>query len=171
MNTSSTKMNNREFNILSDLDIEIGRRYFGEDSGIPDDYKKYPDVVYLYRYLEADVELALKMSDDIDEAEQYIRTLFDASELKDRLYSYISIEICYDAAAVRRDWEAALEGYDNVSDISSRIGYGFSESDLKELAKLHKADMYQDEIEYLLTDCNYKKECSLMEAGDYSRWL
>lgn len=170
MNTN-TKMNDREFNILSDLDSEIGERYFFDGNGIPEDYKSYPDVVYLYRFLERDVELALVKAFDIDEAAEYICGLFNASPLKDRLYSYISIEVCYDAAYIRRDWATALRASRNVFDISAKIGYGFSESDLKELAKLHKADMYQDEIEYLLTDCNYKKECSLMEAGDYSRWL
>ena len=72
---------------------------------------------------------------------------------------------------IREDWESALEQVKKGSDLSSKIGYGFSNEDITELAKLHKNNICRDKIEDLLTDCNFHSECSKFVNGEYDEFL
>lgn len=72
---------------------------------------------------------------------------------------------------IREDWETALEQVNRGSDLSSKIGYGFSKEDITELAKLHKNNICREKIEDLLTDCNFHSECGKFANGEYDEFL
>ena len=72
---------------------------------------------------------------------------------------------------IREDWETALEQVNCGSDLSSKIGYAFSNEDITELAKLHKNNICREKIEDLLTDCNFHYECSKFANGEYEEFL
>ena len=72
---------------------------------------------------------------------------------------------------VREDWENALEQVNRGTDLSSKIGYGFTKNDIVELAKLHKANKFREKIEDLLTDCNFHYECGQFMIGEYDEFL
>ena len=72
---------------------------------------------------------------------------------------------------IREDWETALEQVNRGSDLSSIIGWAFSDEDITELAKLHKANICRDKIEDLLTDCNFHYECGKFANGEYDEFL
>lgn len=72
---------------------------------------------------------------------------------------------------IRSDYEAALISVDHGSDLSSLLGYGFSDLDLSELAKLHKADVFRDKIEDLLEDCNFHTACRDFSENRYTDYI
>lgn len=72
---------------------------------------------------------------------------------------------------IREDWKSALEQVEEGSDLSSIIGWAFSDEDITELAKLHKANICRDKIEDLLEDCNFHSECSKFANGEYDEFL
>lgn len=68
---------------------------------------------------------------------------------------------------IRNDWEKALALLPTPV-ISKTIEWGFTQHDLKTLARIHKEGWYCSEIEDLLEDCNFHTECSQFSEGDYS---
>ncbi|MDU2155957.1 MAG: SNF2-related protein [Clostridium sp.] len=60
--------------------------------------------------------------------------------------------------AEKKDWKELLTSYYSIGELSSAIGYGFSDEDIKELAQLHKEGFEQEKIEDLLEDCNFHAE-------------
>lgn len=71
-----------------------------------------------------------------------------------------------DADEIREDWEYALNSM-SYGKIAKAIEWGFTDDDLIELMRLHKADICREEIEDLLTDCNFYTECSDWHDGNY----
>lgn len=67
---------------------------------------------------------------------------------------------------VREDWETALKSLPYF-EIAAMIEWGFTPDDLRELARLHKAEIQRQNIEDLLTDCNFHSECSSFRNGEY----
>lgn len=67
---------------------------------------------------------------------------------------------------IRQNWEKAFEDM-KVEEISSAIEWAFSCQDLLVLCCLHEADIYRQEIEDLLEDCNFHTENSLLGERKY----
>lgn len=67
---------------------------------------------------------------------------------------------------IRADWETALNTM-TYGDIASEIGWGFTDEDLRELMRLHKAGCCRKQIEDLLTDCNFHTESCAWHEGNY----
>lgn len=67
---------------------------------------------------------------------------------------------------IRADWEKALSVM-TYGDIAEEIGWGFTDEDLQELMRLHKAGIARQQIEDLLTDCNFHTECDAWHDGKY----
>lgn len=72
---------------------------------------------------------------------------------------------------IRSDWAAALASVDEGEQLSMDIGWGFSDEDIKELARLHKNGQYQGKIECLLVDCNFLTEAMDFGTGKYEAYL
>ena len=74
-------------------------------------------------------------------------------------------------AEIRSDWAAALAGVDEGEELSMEIGWGFTDEDIKELARLHKNGQYQEKIECLLVDCNFITAACDFGTGQYDAYL
>lgn len=73
---------------------------------------------------------------------------------------------------IRMDWLGALKHmHDNDELISDKIGWGFTTQDLLVLGTLHMLNKYRSTIEYLLEDCNFHTECSLLDKCDYVNYM
>lgn len=72
---------------------------------------------------------------------------------------------------VSSHWEEVLTLVPDVATISDAIGYGFSEADIAELARLHQAGKFQEKIEDLLEDCNFHPERADFHEGNYAPYL
>lgn len=83
----------------------------------------------------------------------------------------MNIERYYKSAMIRNDWNKAFESVEEGVQLSGPIGFGFSDSDIKELALLHKANKHRVKIEDLLTDCNFHTECSDFSDGNYDKYI
>lgn len=84
------------------------------------------------------------------------------------------------AEKIRADFKSALDtvkkspygDYWDVGDISEKLGFGFSDEDLKNLAILHRDHPeYRDKIFSLLEDCNFHTENADFEAGRYEKYI
>lgn len=69
------------------------------------------------------------------------------------------------------NWEAALESVEHGEMLSEEIGFGFSDEDIVELAKLHKANKCRDKIVELLVDCNFITEAMDFAEQNYEAYL
>ena len=65
---------------------------------------------------------------------------------------------------IRLDWRKAFEDGEATS---SAIEWGFSQQDLFVLCCLHEANLFRQEIEDLLEDCNFHAECEYLCNHDY----
>ena len=72
---------------------------------------------------------------------------------------------------IRSDWAAALASVDEGEQLSMAIGWGFTDEDIKELARLHKDGQYQEKIECLLVDCNFITAACDFGTGKYEAYL
>ena len=71
----------------------------------------------------------------------------------------------------RINFEKALAKCKYGRDLSESLGWGFTDEEITELAKLHKANKYRGKIEDLLEDCNFHYENSKFKAHDYSEFI
>ena len=83
----------------------------------------------------------------------------------------LNVEKIQKVVDIRSDFDTALKNVKRGTELSSILGWGFSDADIKELAKLHKARKYRSKIESLLTDCNFHAECSDFANGNYDEYL
>lgn len=67
---------------------------------------------------------------------------------------------------IREDWEKALNSM-SYSDIAKEIRWGFFDEDLRELMRLHQANVQREKIEDLLDDCNFHEESGNWSEGNY----
>lgn len=67
---------------------------------------------------------------------------------------------------IRADWEKALNVM-TYGDIAKEIEWGFTDEDLQELMRLHKAGICRQQIEDLLDDCNFHTESDDWHDGNY----
>lgn len=63
--------------------------------------------------------------------------------------------------------------YENLKEICSGLNYAFSTYDLIRLAEGYKNgnNSLKEKIEYILTDCNFHSECSLLEEGKADEFI
>lgn len=151
---------------MSRLDATIGERYLGNGSSIPEDKLMIADV-----WLQSDIAYSLFLAENIAERKFEIEDILRGSSKYVEINEVVSVDDAYKEATIRKDFEAALKAVKKGSNLSSDLRYGFSDDDLTQLAKLHKANRFRKKIEDLLEDCNFHYECGLMIRGDYSEWL
>lgn len=154
-------------------------------------FKTYQDnLAILSKWLLVDVVDMLK---DKKEEEQEIEIAKVESWLKEDLGASLyqklvakgfSADVIRERLAIRNDWKKTLNNveyveeyggdYDTLS-IASKLGFSLYESDLKELAMIHKNEQpgskLQTVIENLLTDMNFHEDCGEFIAGYYDNYL
>lgn len=73
---------------------------------------------------------------------------------------------------IRDDFAKAFDQVENGADLSGQLGFGFSDQDLANLAKLHRDQpKYRQKIYDLLEDCNFHTANSDFEEGRYDEYL
>ena len=148
------------------LDRVIAKKYLDCNEPFPFGCRRFA-----ISYLQADIEAALRKAEDLISTKHEIEDLLAASWAYEKITSAHVVADAYIAASIRRDFAAAFQSVKHGWELSKSIGYSFFDSDIVELAKLHKANKYRKKIEELLEDCNFHSECGRMAANDYSDWL
>lgn len=121
-------------------------------------------------HVRADIEALLFKEEATEEEILSLPTIMAANgDIQNSIKDMI--ESAKKSVAVRKDWAAALRAAKRGSALSSVIKWGFMPGDIKELARLHKANKFRKKIEDLLEDCNFHEECSDFCAKDYSAYL
>lgn len=151
---------------LSRLDSIIGLKHLGDGSPVPKD-----QMHIAYMWLENDISSSLFKAENIETTFDEIYEILKGSPMYDDINNIISMHTAYKRATIRKDFATALKKVKNGAALSGVLGWSFSDDDLKNLAKLHKANKFRKKIEELLTDCNFHYECDLMSSGNYSEWL
>lgn len=75
------------------------------------------------------------------------------------------------AVKIRTNFDEALNNVSNGCELSNILGYGFSEYDISNLAKLHKKGKHQKKIHQLLEDCNFHTENDDFCKGNYDKYI
>ncbi len=121
-----------------------------------------------------EVEQAFKENASMEEVRKFYDKEIGQLSKDEREYiknTGMSIEKRYKSAEIRKDWNKAFESVEEGVQLSGLISFGFFDSDIKELALLHKANKHRAKIEDLLTDCNFHTECSDFSSGNYEKYI
>ena len=121
--------------------------------------------------LQVDIAGALERADDMQAARDVIDEIIDHTDKPAVIRQYVSIDAAWRDAEIRRDWASALRAVKHGEDLSHDIDWAFSPRDIKNLAKLHKANRFRKKIENLLDDCNFHTEAALMSSHQYDKLL
>ena len=121
--------------------------------------------------LQVDIAGALERADDMQAARDVIDEIIDHTDNPAVIRQYVSIDAAWRDAEIRRDWASALRAVKHGEDLSHDIDWAFSPRDIKNLAKLHKANRFRKKIENLLDDCNFHTEAALMSSHQYDKLL
>lgn len=157
---------------LSLADKAICRRFLphlseeAKNEGIPNSYTGMPEL-----FLRADIEAAFNHSDDLDATQNAIYDILDENDIPYETICRINVPSARKSSEIRRDWSKALRSVKNGCELSGPIDYGFSEDDIRALAKLHKQNRFRKKIEDLLEDCNFHTECADFASGKYDEYL
>ena len=158
--------NNKLQKEIMHLNNIISKKYLGEECNIPEYEFNFSDI-----WIKNDIAYILLKSENIDETFNDICQVVEESPMCNDIKDAIPMQEAYRDAEIRRDFATAFKNVEKGEELSYALGYGLSNSDLTNLAKLHKANSFREKIESLLTDCNFHYECDLMFSGDYSMWL
>lgn len=121
--------------------------------------------------LQVDIAGALERADDMQAVRDEINEIIDRTDTPEAIRKYVSLDRAWRDAEIRRDWASALRAVKHGKDLSRELDWAFSTRDLKNLAKLHKANRFRKKIEDLLEDCNFHKEAALMCSHQYDKLL
>ena len=146
---------------------EIGKRFFRSTWPMRNDLNVYQAL----NDLQADIASALERADDMQAARDVIDEIIDHTDNPAVVRQYVSIDAAWRDAEIRRDWASALRAVRHGEDLSRDIDWAFSPRDIKNLAKLHKANRFRKKIEDLLDDCNFHTEAALMSSHQYDKLL
>ena len=152
---------------FKDAYIEFSKTYFPNDNESLDRIQKLEH----YRVV-AWFENALKfigLTHPLDEIKEFVyNSLPNDKEAIDNSFNWN--EIAKDIE-IRSDFATALKNCKRGTDLSHPLGWGFSDRDISELAKLHKANKFRRKIESLLEDCNFHYECGEFIQGNYTEFM
>lgn len=146
---------------------EIDQRFYGSEWPMRNDNAIYQ----VLNILQVDIAGALERADDMQAACDEINEIIDRTDTPAEIRRYISLDAAWRDAEIRRDWASALRAVRHGEDLSHEIGWAFSTRDIKNLAKLHKANRFRKKIEDLLEDCNFHTEAALMCSHQYDKLL
>lgn len=146
---------------------EIGKRFYGSEWPMRNDANIYQAL----NILQVDIASALERADDMQAVRDEINEIIDHTDTPEAIRKYVSLDTAWRDAEIRRDWASALRSVRHGEALSHEIGWAFSTRDIKNLAKLHKANRFQKKIEDLLEDCNFHTEAALMSSQQYDKLL
>lgn len=146
---------------------EIGKRFYGGEWPMRNDIAIH-QALYI---LQVDIAGALERAEDMQAVRNEINEIIDHTDAPEAIRKYVSLDAAWRDAEIRRDWASALRSVRHGEDLSHEIDWAFSTRDIKNLAKLHKANRFRKKIEDLLEDCNFHREAVLMCSHQYDKFL
>lgn len=190
---SSYRFSNKESRKLIEVIIEYWRAFTlqeieQEDVDNLKTHEGWPFV--LSQWLSSDIVSALQEKNEKEQKNELVKVeSWLKEELGLSLYQKLtlvgfSFDVIQRRLAIRNDWKKALnevklvderdDAYDTTP-IARELGYSLYDSDLKELATIHKEEedgsKLQLIIESLLTTLNFHEDCGEFIAGYYDNYL
>lgn len=137
-----------------------------------DDYYE-PREDWVARFISDDIEWIFQTapSSAHKEIEQDIRSKIEATGCAKKVYEAIKWDSIFENLAIRADFASALSQIEDGASLAGKLGWGFSDKDLRQLAKLHKENRFRKKIEEMLTDANFHATVRMLTAGDYDELL
>ena len=137
-----------------------------------DEIELYSNLTVADIWLRADISYLIRqeVKDSVKEVVETAAGRYGAAVLQHAVEIYQEAEA---DARIRSDFKAALSAVSRGSELSHDLGYSFYESDIGELARLHKSGSkhIRRKIEELLEDCNFHKECGDFSSRRYETYI
>ena len=139
---------------------------------LEDDYYE-PREDWVARYIADDIEWIFVTApvSTHKEIEQDIRSKIEATGCAKKVYEAIKWDSIFESLAIRADFASALSQVKDGAELAGRLGWGFSDKDLRQLAELHKENRFRKQIEEMLTDANFHTATRLLIDGKYDELL
>lgn len=158
-------MNDRTpiFNSMLHISKRLQKKYYP-------DCKEQPTEWQVASWLNADIEDIIMNHGD--EGREYVLSVIHQNMHGETiLKDYIEMDRINEAIAIRKDFTSALRSVKRGTELSHKLGYGFSKADIAALAALHKSNKFRRKIEDLLEDCNFHTECGDFHEKNYDKYL
>jgi hypothetical protein len=125
------------------------------------------------RYIAGDIEWIFQTTPSYcyKDIEQEIRSKIEATGCAKKVYEAIKWDSIFENLAIRADFASALSQIEDGACLAARLGWGFSDKDLRQLAELHKENRFRKKIEDMLTDANFHTEANLLFEQKYDELL
>ena len=152
--------------VLLELDKEIVNHFYPMSTTAPNE-------IVAAMWLNADIpNILLKQEEgDREKAEEYIKAKIDATGRAAEIYKVINWQSIKENVKIRSDFASALRKVKNGAELAGRLGWSFSDDDLRQLTALHRKNRFRQKIEDLLTDANFHSECILLQDRKYDELL
>ena len=155
-------------NAMVALDEQIWEKYYpSSEEG------SKPGLHVAYIWLKNDiVHILSDKAIDAEEAGKDILSMIKSSEYGEEILArYISMSAVMEEVGIRKDFLSAFMTIKDVSRLANKLGYALGESDLEQLARLHKSNRCRKRIERLLTVCNFHCECGKFIRKEYDEFI
>lgn len=144
----------------------------------PNEYVPVYSVALIQDVFEESVSYLLVRGVEYDELKDCIQiavqNLRNNSDINRKELLALALELAETgkkAADVRKDFKAALSKVEDGYELSEAIHWSLSSADLRNLASLHRDNVFREKIEELLEDCNFHKENADFYNGRYEEYL
>ena len=144
----------------------------------PNEYVPVYSVALIQDVFEESVSYLLVRGVEYDELKDCIRiavqNLRNNPDINRKELLTLALELAETgkkSADVRKDFKAALSKVEDGYELSEVIHWSLSSADLRNLARLHKDNVFREKIEELLEDCNFHKENADFYNGRYEDYL
>ena len=144
----------------------------------PNEYVPVYSVALIQDVFEESVSYLLVRGVEYDELKDCIRiavqNLRNYPDINRKELLALALELAETgkkSADVRKDFKAALSKVEDGYELSEVIHWSLSSADLRNLARLHKDNVFREKIEELLEDCNFHKENADFYDGRYEDYL
>lgn len=124
-------------------------------------------------WLNADIPyILLKQEEgDREKAEEYIKAKIDTTGRAAEIYKVINWNSIKEDVEIRSDFASALRKVRDGAILAGKLGWAFSDQDLRQLVELHRKNRFRKKIEDMLTDANFHTEATLLFDRKYDELL
>ena len=152
--------------VLLDLYKDLADHFNLTDSNMPNEEQAA-------MWLKADIPYILLNQEEWkrEKIEDYVKSKIETTGRAEEIYKVIDWDSILENVEIRSDFASALRKVKDGAILAGKLGWAFSDKDLRQLVELHRKNRFRKKIEDMLTDANFHTEATLLFERKYNELL
>ena len=152
--------------VLLDLYKDLADHFNLTDSNMPNEEQAA-------MWLKADIPYILLNQEEWkrEKIEDYVKSKIETTGRAEEIYKAIDWDSILKNVEIRSDFASALRKVRDGAILAGKLGWAFSDQDLRQLVELHRKNRFRKKIEDMLTDANFHTEATLLFERKYNELL